>query len=105
MIEMTVPDEEKRKESDQEDNDDDDEDFDSNEKTKPEVHSEDDEQWYDTSPDDIEMRAITYESVGILHKDSSGHSKDQPEYGVLRRQGSLIKDEHFEMIPLKESIK
>ncbi|XP_045165867.2 solute carrier family 26 member 6-like [Mercenaria mercenaria] len=100
MIELTVDEEDKEK-SDQEIYDDDDDDEDDSSGKQPDVQSDDDEQWYDTSPDDIEMRAITHDSVGIGHRDSS----EKQAYGVLNRQGSIIKDANFEMISLKESIK
>ena len=101
MIELNTNDADKEKESDQENyEDDDDDDEDDSEEKQAGVNS-DDEVWFDTSPDDIEMRAITHESVGILHRDSN----ERQAYGVLNRQGSIIKDENFEMISLKESIK
>jgi hypothetical protein len=103
MIELNTNEADKEKESDkdiyEDDDDDDDDNNDSGEKQAP-VHS-DDEEWFDTSPDDIQMRAITHGTVGISHRDSN----ERQAYGVLNRHGSIIKDENFEMISLKESVK
>lgn len=111
MTEMTSPEDKTRGESDQEQfaDDDDDDDDDDDIKNKPsankrtEVHSDDEEQWFDTSPDDIEMRAITNNTISLINGDSAKGSAREMSYGVLRRPGSLIKDDNFEMISLKDN--
>ncbi|KAL4226719.1 hypothetical protein ACF0H5_014699 [Mactra antiquata] len=106
MTELASPEEHKKDDSDQEqfedDDDEDDGDEDDNENNssakKHDPHSDDDEQWFDTSPDDIEMRALSKKSA----TETVIGSREEVTYGVLRRPGSMIKDDHFEMISLKD---
>lgn len=106
----------KNDKTDDDDNDDFDDDeeeegesCDSNDKVQPapnDIKSDDDEEmWYDTSPHDFELRPFVPGACGTPTIDVQNINEllIDGAHGNIRRTGSLIRDEGFASIPLKDS--
>lgn len=126
MIELSNPDKKKEDDDDNFDDDEDDDadDEDTNHSTdakdtsgatiQRELRSdgEEEEFWYDTSPTDFELRPLTHLSDFDLHQTygilegslkNVDETSDRKNLTYVKRSGSIIKDEGFECIPLKDS--
>lgn len=82
---------------------------DSNDKVQSapkDIKSDDDEEmWYDTSPHDFELRPFAQGACGTPTIDVQNINEllIDGARGNIRRSGSLIRDEGFDSIPLKDS--
>jgi len=83
--------------------------------TEDDAKSDEEELWFDTSAFDYELKEVRPASVGLTTSVASDSGKDSPASGAsgasgrkmvtFKREGSIIRDEDFEMIPLKDGTK
>lgn len=68
---------------------------------------DDDELWFDTTPHEFELQPLVTQTFGLLGHEvrTVDETDDRRRVTFARRSGSIIKDEGFDSVSLKDDIK